>query len=736
MEEARGFIEKILFSNEENGYKVLTVVDKDDPDSEAYLVGIMPYVNEGEFIIAKGNIVDHPKYGVQLQVLEYEIQQVTELKSIEKYLASGAIKGVGPAMAAKIVAKFGEDTFRVLEEEPELLVSIKGISERIARNIAEQVVSKYELRRATMFLQEYGISVNMAVKIYSQYGNKVYDILKKNPYKLAEDIEGIGFKKADEIAKIVGISKDSQFRIESAISYILMEAAQSGHTFLPEENLINCLTELLEGQILDIEAYLNNMIFDKKIVVKQFEKANIIYARNFFYMEQAVAKKLLGLDLKQTADAENVKKEISVIERLSEIKLDEIQVNAILETVKNGVTVITGGPGTGKTTTINSIIKYYDLQGQEVRLAAPTGRATKRMTETTGYEAQTIHRMLELNGPSGQFERNEENPIEADVIVIDEMSMVDIALMNSLLKAIEIGTKLILVGDVNQLPSVGPGSVLKDIISSKKFCVVELTKIFRQASESDIVTNAHKINRGERIDLDKQSKDFLRIKRNDPDSIAAAMLTLLREKLPKYVNAKVYDIQVLTPMKKGKMGVENLNRFFQSHLNPESSAKREMATANGLFREGDKVMQVKNDYNLEWETRSKYGITQTSGTGIFNGDVGIIKKINTFTETIEIEFDDGKFVDYPFKQLEDLELAYAITVHKAQGSEYPAVIIPAFAGPRPLMNRNLLYTAVTRAKQCVCLVGFEEVIYTMIENESEQKRYSSLDKRLMEIGMI
>lgn len=419
------------------------------------------------------------------------------------------------------------------------------------------------------------------------------------------------------------------------------------------------------------------------------------------------------------------------------MELDEHQVEAVKEAVRNGLLVITGGPGTGKTTTINTIIKYFELEGMDIFLAAPTGRAAKRMSETTGYEARTIHRMLELNGgmdtgSTAGFERNERNPLETDVIIIDEMSMVDISLMYSLLKAVVAGTRLILVGDVNQLPSVGPGSVLKDIIDSGAFHTVKLTKIFRQASTSDIIVNAHKINNGEEVSLDNKSMDFFFLKRYDADKIINVTLQLIKQKLPKFVNATEYDIQVLTPMRKGLLGVERLNGILQAYMNPADKSKREKEYRGTIFREGDKVMQIKNNYQIEWEIRTKFGLCVDKGMGIFNGDTGIIEEINDFAETMTISFDEGRKVEYPFKLLEELELAYAVTIHKSQGSEYPAVVIPLLSGPRMLMNRNLLYTAVTRAKKCVTIVGDEQTFYEMIQNNSQQRRYSGLRDRIVE----
>ena len=656
-------------------------------------------------------------------------------EAIERYLGSGAIKGIGLAMAARIVRRFREDTFRIIEEEPERLVEVKGISERKAMEIASQVNEKRDLRQAMIFLQQFGITMNLAVKIYNKYGQEVYGILKENPYRLADDIEGVGFRTADDIAAKAGIRTDSDFRVRSGILYTLLQASGEGHTFLPQEELTAKTSELLGIDKDIIEKNYMDLSIDRKIIMKQSGEQTQIYSASFYYMEANTATMLRELDIAyDVADAE-IEQRIHNIEKQTGMQLDEHQVQAVKEAVRNGLLVITGGPGTGKTTTINTIIRYFEMEGMDIFLAAPTGRAAKRMSETTGFEARTIHRMLELNGGmegSAGFERNETNPLETDLVIIDEMSMVDITLMNSLLKAIAPGTRLILVGDINQLPSVGPGSVLKDIIQSEAFNVVMLTKIFRQASTSDIIVNAHKINRGEEVSLDNKSMDFFFLKRYEADIIINVVLQLVKQKLPKFVDATPYDIQVLTPMRKGLLGVERLNGILQQYLNPPDQSKREKEHGDMVFREGDKVMQTKNNYQLEWEICTKFGLTVDKGMGIFNGDMGIITEINDFAETMTVEFDEGRKVEYSYKLLDELELAYAITIHKSQGSEYPAVVIPLLSGPSMLMNRNLLYTAVTRARKCVTLVGNDATFNQMIQNTSQQKRYSGLCDRIRE----
>ena len=742
MEETiEGYVGHIIFRNEENGYTVMVVVAEEE---EITCVGSFQYLNEGESIKAFGRYTEHPAYGRQFAIRAYETSIPQDSLAIERYLGSGAIKGIGAALAARIVRRFKEDTLRVVEEEPERLAEVKGISERKAREIASQVAEKADVRKAMMFLQQYGISLTLGAKIYKRYGQDMYGILKENPYRMAEDIEGIGFKIADEIAARIGIHTDSDYRIRSGLLYILVQASAEGHVFLPEKILLERASKMLGVEQDSMKKHIMDLAIDRKVVVKEVDFRNVqipervVYASQYYQIELHVAQMLKALDLKEEIDEKRMRLQMERLEKAHEIALDEKQRRAVEEAARNGLLVITGGPGTGKTTTINAIIQYFELEELDILLAAPTGRAAKRMTETTGYDAKTIHRLLELSGIPDEssagihFERNSGNPLEADVIIIDEMSMVDLFLMHALLSAVTPGTRLILVGDVNQLPSVGPGSVLKDMIRSRQFSVVELIKIFRQASQSDIVVNAHKINRGIPVILDNKSMDFFFLKRYDANVIISVVITLIQKKLPKFVNASPYDIQVLTPMRKGLLGVERLNGILQQYLNPPSQDKKEKEHGNGLFREGDKVMQIKNNYQTEWEIRGKYGIPVEKGVGVFNGDTGILREINTFAETLTVEFEENRFVEYSFRQLDELELAYAITIHKAQGSEYPAVVIPILNGPRMLMNRNLLYTAVTRARKCVTLVGDENTFWEMEKNQMEQSRYTTLDLWLQE----
>ena len=734
METITGFVEHIVYRNEENGYTVLNLASNEE--DEVTCVGVFQMISEGESLELTGEYTVHPSYGPQFKVQQYSIKAPEDIASIERYLGSGAIKGVGAALAARIVRKFKEDTFRIIEEEPERLAEIKGISERKAQEIAQQTEEKRELRQAMIFLQNYGISLSLAVKIYQTYQLDMYRIIQENPYRMAEDVTGVGFKIADEIAHRVGIHLDSDFRIRSGIMYVLQQASLEGHTYLPEELLTRRACELLGVDASGVEKHYMDMAIDRKLILKQSEAEVQIYASTFYYMELNVAVMLRELNVKYDFSETAVEQRIRKIEQLSELELDEMQRTAVKEAVRSGLLVITGGPGTGKTTTINTIIQYFESEGMDIALAAPTGRAAKRMSETTGYEAKTIHRLLELSGGMDEhagFERNEQNPLETDVIIIDEMSMVDITLMHNLLKAVVAGTRLILVGDVNQLPSVGPGCVLKDIIDSHACNVVRLNRIFRQASESDIIVNAHKINRGEPVSLDNKSRDFFFLKRYDANVIISICIQLIRQKLPKYVNASPFDIQVLTPMRKGLLGVERLNTILQQYLNPPDGKKAEREHGQTIFRVGDKVMQIKNNYQAEWEVRSRYNIPIEKGLGVFNGDMGIVREINSFSETLTVEYEERRMVEYPFKELDQLDLAYAITIHKSQGSEYPAVIIPLLTGPRMLMNRNLLYTAVTRARKCVTLVGDEKAFYNMEANVNEQKRYSGLRDRLEEL---
>ncbi len=745
MDTVKGFIEHIIFRNAENGYTVLNLVDGED---EITCVGIFQTADQGETIEAQGEYITHTVYGEQFKIERYKIVPPDDAAGIERYLGSGAVKGVGAALAARIVKKFGADTYRIIEEEPERLAEIKGISDRKAREIAAALYEKRDAREAMSFLQKYGISNTLAFRIYEAYGARVYGILKENPYQLAEDVHGIGFKIADEIAAKIGIHTDSDFRIRSGLLYTLMLAAAEGHCYLPQSVLLKKAGELLGLEPALMEPQLGNLAMDKKLVMKMpapGEEECRVYASTYYYAELNCARMLHDLNVRAEeeqflpAQEQGIGEKIDRLAQELEIELDALQKKSVLESVRNGIFILSGGPGTGKTTTINVIIRYFLAEGMDIYLAAPTGRAAKRMTEATGYESRTIHRMLELSGEvsgesrAARFERNEGNPLEADVIIVDEMSMVDIFLFQALLKAVTVGTRLIMVGDVNQLPSVGPGQVLQDIMNSGRFPTVVLEKIFRQAGESDIVWNAHRIHAGEELALDNKSRDFFFLERNDTNVIYKHMIQLITEKLPSYVDAQPYDIQVLTPMRKGKLGVETLNGILQRYLNPASAEKKEYTSGETLFRENDKVMQIKNNYQLEWEIVSRYGIPIDKGTGIFNGDIGIIRQINDYAHEVVVEFDEHRRVTYAYAQLDEIELAYAVTIHKSQGSEYPAVIMPLLTGPKMLFNRNLLYTGVTRAKNCVTILGSRRTVQEMVDNNYQNRRYTGLAERIREL---
>ena len=739
METINGYVEHIIFQNSENGYTVMNLMAEGE---EITCVGACKGLSQGETISAQGEYVEHPVYGKQFKINGYRVVAPQDSVSMERYLGSGAIKGVGAALASRIVKKFGDDTFRIIEEEPERLAEVKGINMRKAQEIAMQMEEKKDLREALVYLQQFGISNTLAIKIYNTYKGELYGVMRENPYRLAEDISGVGFKTADEIAAKIGIHTDSDYRIRSGVLYTLLQAAGEGHCYLPMHLLLNRAHILLGVEEDAIEAQTVNLAMDKKLVIK----GDRVFAAHYYYMELNCAAMLQRLNIPMW-EAEALPSQEAVLRKALEemmaqldMDLDELQLRAVMTSIQSGLFILSGGPGTGKTTTINMMLRYFESEGLDIFLAAPTGRAAKRMTEATGFEARTIHRLLELNsalsdedGKKVRFERNEQTPLEADVIIIDEMSMVDIQLFQALLKAVIPGTRLILVGDANQLPSVGPGQVLRDIMESGKFPMVVLQNIFRQAEESDIIVNAHRINKGMQISMDNKSKDFFLLERNDANVIYKHMIQLIQDKLPRYVQASPMDIQVLTPMRKGSLGCETLNGILQRYLNPPDAGKREHTVGSVIYREGDKVMQIKNNYQLEWEIVSKYGIPVDKGMGVFNGDMGRILEINEAASEFVVEYDEQRRVTYPFALLEELELSYAITIHKSQGSEYPAVILPLLAGPKLLFNRNLLYTAITRAKSCVTILGSSDTVRGMIDNVSENSRYTGLAERIREV---
>lgn len=740
MEERKGYVSHIIFRNVENGY---TVFELEDTEGETETcVGNFPFINEGEYVSVQGEMVQHPVYMEQLKVTSFQVQDPDDQIAILRYLSSGAIAGIRGGLAKRIVDKFGDKTFDIIEKEPERLAEVKGISEKKARAIALQFEEKREMRSAMLFLQGYGVSNQLAVKIYKAYGSGLYEIVKENPYQLAEDITGVGFRIADDIARKAGFELDSDYRIRAGLLYVLGLGTNEGYVYMPEQQLMKEAVYRLEVSAERLMYVLEQMSIDKAVIVT--EERNV-YLPALYYSELNCARMLTDLNVPMGRDTGSCDAVIGRVAKREGLELDRQQKIAVREAMSTGLLVITGGPGTGKTTTINMMIQCLREEGLEILLAAPTGRAAKRMSEATGCEAQTIHRLLEYNGSlleegsreennqSELFGRNEWNPLETDVLIIDEMSMVDIYLFHNLLKAVAVGTRLILVGDVNQLPSVGPGNVLKDIIRSHCFNVVKLSKIFRQAAESDIILNAHRINDGEEIGLDNKSKDFFCLKREDSHGVLEVMLWLVRDKMPKYTGCTPFDVQVLTPMKKGELGIYRCNEVLQRYLNPESPDKNQMESHGQLFREGDKVMQMKNNYQIKWQIRGYNQMVVEEGSGVFNGDCGIITEIDNFNKEVTVRFDDEKYVTYPQGNMDELELAYAITIHKSQGSEYPAVVLPLLTGPKPLMNRNILYTAVTRGKKCVTIVGSRETVQNMIHNKSEQMRYSSLTERILEI---
>lgn len=747
MEEREGYIEHIIFRNADNGYTVFELAEEENEELICY--GSFPFINEGEYIVVRGDMTEHAVYGEQLKVTSYEVKEPEDMIAVQRYLASGAINGVRAGLAKRIIDKFGDDTFRVMEEEPERLSEVKGISEVKARSIGEQFAEKKEMRAALLYLQKFGVSNQLAVKIYNYYHDRMYEVIQNNPYQLAEDIPGIGFKIADEIGRRAGLEPDSEFRIRAGILHVLNLGNNMGHVFLPKEILVRNSVEILGASIRAIEQAIDYMTAEKQIIRKEEKGEERIFSALLYHSELNCARMLIDLNVKTGVSEKRLEVLLEQVQKKEQIELDVQQILAVKEAVTNGLLVVTGGPGTGKTTTINTIIHVLEEEGMEILLAAPTGRAAKRMSETTKHPAQTIHRLLEYSGGAPEdsddksreesFERNEWNPLEADCIIIDEMSMVDIFLFHHLLRAISVGTRLILVGDVNQLPSVGAGNVLRDIIDSHCFNVVKLTRIFRQAAESDIVTNAHRIINAENeediegIRLDNKSRDFFCLEQPDSHHVLEVMLWLVRDKMPAYTECSPFDVQVLTPMKKGELGVIRCNQILQKYLNPEGADKAQIEAHGVLFREGDKVMQIKNNYQIKWEMKGYNGITIEEGDGVFNGDCGIIREINSYAKEITVEYEEHKMVVYPFTGLDELELAYAITIHKSQGSEYPAVVLPLLGGPRMLMNRNLLYTAITRGKKCVTVVGNKTVVKEMIANNQEQKRYSALALRIQEM---
>ncbi len=740
-----GIVDSIIYKNPENEYTVFSLNTKHEEDSEneseLICVGTIADLYEGENIRITGNYVVHPSYGKQLNVQVYEKTVPKTEYGIEKYLASGVIRGIGEKLASKIVERFKTETFYIIEKKPELLSSIRGISPQKALRISAIFIEQEEMRRAIMFLQQYGITPTYAVKIFKKFRENTIKIVETNPYALADEVFGIGFKIADNIAEKVGIDKNSVYRIRAGVKFVLNQAAANGNVFLPMERLKKDSAVLLAIEEDIIENTVMELNITKQIYVEKSENNELMVFLNFYYYaESYCAKKISELSMFQSEERYGIDKRIKEIENETGTILAENQKLAVKKASQSGILVITGGPGTGKTTTINAIIAVLKDEGLEIVLAAPTGRAAKRMTDATGIDAQTIHRLLGTtymadDSKKQKFEKNEDNPIEADVIIIDETSMVDILLMHSLLKAIPHGARLILAGDVDQLPSVGPGNVLKDIINSNIVTVVRLTEVFRQAAKSAIIMNAHRINNGEYPVLNEKGSDFFFMKRYEQEGVINTIKELVTKRLPNYMKCDMFkDIQVLTPMRKSPIGVINLNASLQECLNPKAENKAEKEFRNIVFREGDKVMQIKNNYNMVWKIYDQKNCLIDEGTGVFNGDEGIIKRINNREEYIEVLFDDLKIVKYDYSQLDEIELSYAVTIHKSQGSEYKAVVIPIHSGPYMLMSRNLIYTAVTRAKKLAVIVGIPETLYKMVDNNKEINRYTYLKERIIEFS--
>ena len=730
-----GIVDHVIYRNPDNSYTVLILNAGDGADYTC--VGNLPELDPGESVTFEGEITDNPKYGTQFSVSSFTIDPIDDEVSILRYLSSGAVKGIGAGLAKRIVDRFGDDTFRIIEEEPERLSEIKGISLRKAISISEAFELKSGNRQVMSFLSGYGISPGMGQKIYDKYRERVYDIIRTNPYKLIEDIEGIGFITADRIAAEAGIARDSEYRIRSAVLFTLMENTNSGSICMPEEELVRKATETLGLDPGLVTVQLDALSIERRLIREAVDDVIYDYGDTAYYAEAETARMLVELNIEDAEDTESIGRVVSDMEKASDIELEDTQREAVVAAISHTVSVITGGPGTGKTTITNLMIGYFESQGLNVTLAAPTGRAAKRMSEASGHDAKTIHRLLGAGAlvegkPAAGFEHNGDNPLETDVIILDEMSMVDIFVFRSLLRAVVPGTRLILVGDADQLPSVGPGAVLKDVIHSGCFHVTRLTRIYRQDEASSIVRNAHAIIEGRSIALDAKDEDFFFLERHDAERIIQGMVYLAEKKLPEHMGCTPFDIQIMTPMRKGVLGVENLNLRLQEAMNPPGRLKREIGTSNGILRTGDKVMQIKNNYDLEWTVSNGRGMVLETGTGVFNGDIGRILSVSS--DKVYVRFDDGRETEYKGETLSELELAYAITIHKSQGSEYMAVLLPLLQGPRMLMNRNLLYTAVTRAKQMVCILGSKNTVEEMIANEREENRHTGLERRIREMA--
>ncbi len=726
--EIRGSVEEIVFRNDENGF-VIAVVESGD--EFIYVKGYIPIIHEGEDMLFRGRFVMHPTYGEQLEVTSSEILMPTDLEAIEKYLASGIIKGIGPATASRIMDHFGKNSLDIIQYDPARLTEVSGIGQKKADEIASAFFEQRALKDIMLFLQKYGVSVNYAMRIFKLYGHETIDIVSENPYQLADDVPGIGFRMADQIAKKMGVESVSPYRIATGIKYVLSQHVMQGHTYALKDDLIRRTADVLFVSADQVEDIVTDMVIRGSLHIERFKEESFIYPTPLYFAELKVCQKLVQLATGATQiPGLDLDADIKAYEAREEITLAQNQREAIKSAVQNGLMVITGGPGTGKTTIVNGILDVFERKHLKVLLAAPTGRAAKRLSEATKQEAKTIHRLLEYAYSEGNetagFMKNEEDPLTCDAVVIDETSMVDTLLMNHLLSAIAPGTRVIFAGDVDQLPSVGPGCVLKDIIDSGVIPVVRLTEIFRQSEESMIVVNAHKINHGEMPVLNTKNKDFFFIDSRRQESMASTISQLVKKRLPEYYKLDpVHDIQVLTPTKKGPTGTLQLNKLLQEVLNPPKTGRAEKKFGERIFRSGDKIMQIKNNYQMKWKTDD-----DQRGEGVFNGDIGFIEGMNLADQKVVVRFDDGRTVHYDFSQLDEIIHAYAVTVHKSQGSEFPVLVMPVWSGPPMLMNRNILYTAVTRAKQLVVLVGDRRYLNIMVNNENQHERLSGLKFRL------
>ena len=724
-----GAVEEIIFRNDGNGY---TVFYFEHSDMHTVCVGKFLQISVGAHLKLEGNFVTNAKYGEQFQVDSFETLYPTSKEGIRKYLGSGLIKGVGPVTAKAIVDVFKEDTLNVIEFAPKELANVRGISERKAEMIGEAFRELKHLQNTVIFLQGYGLTVNMAIKIFEVYQNKTVEIIKENPYKLVEDVEGIGFATADKIARSLGIDRRSEFRIRAGFLYCLTDASEkNGHTYLPKEDLFKNVSKLLE--IEEEESFkkvLEDLIFDRTVTNTFIFPHDAVMLTKYFFYERSIADKLALLCCSLTSTELNVDSEIKHFEEVNKITFHPDQKKAIINAVNSGVSIITGGPGTGKTTIVKCIIELLEAQRKKILLTAPTGRAAKKLSEATERDARTIHRALQVDFRSKRFIFNEQNPLPYNVIIVDEVSMVDVPLMCNLLKAVARDTKLIFVGDKDQLPSVGAGNVLEDMLTSGVISVAELTQIYRQSENSLIISNAHKINEGEMPEIDNKSQDFFFDTKVELEDIKTTIVNMVTTRIPKFNGIDSIKIQVLAPLKAGVCGIENLNRELQAKLNPPKNFRKELTVGQTIFREGDKVMQMSNNYDLEW-TR-QVGLYTENGAGVFNGDIGYIHSIDVQTGEVEIWFEDGRECIYPRTELSQLSLAYAITIHKSQGSEFDVVIIPIISGPSLILNRNLIYTAVTRAKKMVVLVGEKKNLKRMIGNKFILKRHTALKKLLID----